>query len=154
MHLKGHTLLKIRRFLNHKIAAGLEEVETLDQKLIDAYRGWVQGPRGVTGHDGSFPSNDEALPLVIIEFEAEETVELEEDRREQDQLQAKLSEDEQAERRRELERAAEVMRKRREAEMEERQARFRRQAPQQSEPEDGGSISFTTETGFQKNQDE
>ncbi len=151
MHLKGHTLLKIRRFLNHKIAAGLEEVETLDQKLIDAYRGWVQGPRGVTGHDGSFPSNDEALPLVIIEFEAEDidTAESEEA-----QLQVQLSEDEQAERRRELERAAEVMRKRREAEMEERQARFRRQAPQQSEPEDGGSISFTTETGFQKNQDE
>lgn len=143
MHLKGHTLLKIRRFLNRQIAAGLDEVETLDQKLLDAYRGWVQGPRGVSGSDGSFPINDAALPLVIVEFEAD----LMEPDYAQVAEQAILSESEQAERLRQLQLAADLMRQRRAAEA----ASFRRAPAVAPEAvnESNGPRTFFTKTGFQ-----
>ena len=146
MHLKGHTLLKIRRFLNRQIAAGLDEVETLDQKLIDAYRGWVQGPRGVSGSDGSFPINDAALPLVIVEFEAD----LMEPEYAQVAEQAILNESEQAERLRQLQLASEIMKQRRAAE----QTRFMRPAavPHAVDPEADnepkGPRTFFTNTGY------
>lgn len=69
MHLKNHEILKIRRFLNHTIQAGLDEVDTLDEKTVQAFKDWVQGVKGITGHDGSFPSNTGQIPLVILEFD-------------------------------------------------------------------------------------
>lgn len=69
MHLTGQEIRKIRRFLNHTIQTTLADTERLDYDVVQAYRDWVQGVKGITGHDGSFPSNSEQIPAVILEFE-------------------------------------------------------------------------------------
>lgn len=72
MHLQGHEIRKIRAFLNHTVHTTLADVETLDDELVRAFKDWVHGVRGITGHDGSFPSRTESTPSVIVEFEFEE----------------------------------------------------------------------------------
>ncbi len=70
MHLQPKHIRQIRAFLNHTLPAQLPMVDTLDYELIAAYKGWVTGVRGVSGHDGSFPSNPEAIPAVVAKFGA------------------------------------------------------------------------------------